>query len=89
MMRRAPHLVLDGLALWQVRATTVSQQDVVPDGGTTGLRLEGELSPVHYAGSPDPERTGSGAEPTTWPTSRPPAQIGRILAHQPQANPNH
>ena len=51
-------LLLDGLALWQVRATTVSQQDAVPDGTTAAMRLEGEISPVHYDGSPDPERTG-------------------------------
>ncbi|HEX2658667.1 MAG TPA: DUF3108 domain-containing protein [Polyangia bacterium] len=50
--------VLDGLALWQVRATTVSQSDAVPDGTTVAMRLEGEINPVHYDGSPDPGRTG-------------------------------
>ena len=50
--------VLDGLALWRVQATTVSQNDAVPDGAVGGIRLEGEIAPVHYDGSPDPERTG-------------------------------
>jgi hypothetical protein len=60
--------VLDGLALWQVQATTVSLTDVVPEGTEAAIRIEGAISPVHYDGTADPERTGRRF--TLWLDSR-------------------
>ncbi len=48
--------ILDGLALWRVRATTVSLHDAVPESDRFGVRLEAEATPVHYDGSVDGDR---------------------------------
>ena len=50
--------VIDGLAMWRVRATTISAADPVPEAapGVTALRLEGEVAPFFYDGRPDPDR---------------------------------
>ena len=48
--------ILDGLALWRVRATTVSLHDAVPESDRSGVRLEAEATPVHYNGSVDGDR---------------------------------
>ena len=50
--------VVDGLAMWRVRVTTVSVADPVPESapGTTALRLQGEVTPFYYDGRPDPDR---------------------------------
>jgi hypothetical protein len=48
--------ILDGMALWRVRATTVSLHDAVPDSDRFGVRLEAEATPVHYNGTPDGDR---------------------------------
>jgi Protein of unknown function (DUF3108) len=50
--------VLDGLALWEVRATTVSADDPVPDRqGARALRVEGHLTPIYYDGGEDGARS--------------------------------
>lgn len=51
--------VIDGLALWRVRITTVAPADPVPDAAPSlkALRLEGEVEPFFYDGRPDPDRT--------------------------------
>src|SRR5207247_1051505 len=44
-------LVLDGLALWQVTASTVALADPVPEGqGARALKVEGKLLPIGYQG---------------------------------------
>jgi hypothetical protein len=50
--------VVDGLAMWRVRVTTVAVADPVPETapGTVALRLEGEVAPFFYDGRPDPDR---------------------------------
>jgi len=50
-------LVLDGLALWLVKAATVSTDDTVPDTAVHALRVEGELTPIDYNGAVDGGRT--------------------------------
>jgi hypothetical protein len=50
-------LVLDGLALWMVKATTVAIDDPVPDTAVHALRVEGELTPIDYNGAVDAGRT--------------------------------
>ena len=49
--------VLDGLALWRVRTTTVSLDDPVPETGAAAIRVQGDWSPIFYGGETDPERT--------------------------------
>lgn len=50
--------VLDGLALWEVRVTTVSVDDPVPDReGARALRVEGRLTPIYYDGGEDARRS--------------------------------
>lgn len=51
--------VVDGLAMYRVRVTTVAAADPVPEAapGVTALRLEGEVTPYFYDGRPDPDRT--------------------------------
>ena len=49
--------MLDGLALWLVKATTVATDDPVPDTAVHALRVEGELTPIDYNGAVDPGRT--------------------------------
>lgn len=50
--------VLDGLALWEVRATTVSVDDPVPErDGIRALRVEGQLTPIYYDGGEDQRRS--------------------------------
>ena len=49
-------LVLDGLALWRVQATTVALADPVPDTALRALRVEGALAPIDYGGGDDPRR---------------------------------
>ena len=50
--------VLDGLALWEVRATTVSADDPVPEReGIRALRVEGQLTPIYYDGGADARRS--------------------------------
>jgi len=48
--------ILDGLALWRVRATTVSLHDAVPETDRFGVLLEAEATPVHYNGTADGDR---------------------------------
>jgi len=50
--------VIDGLAMWRVRVTTVATADPVPETtpGATALRLEGVVTPFFYDGRPDPDR---------------------------------
>jgi len=48
--------ILDGLALWRVRATTVSLHDAVPESDRFGVLLEAEATPVHYNGTVDADR---------------------------------
>lgn len=50
--------VIDGLAMWRVRVTTVASAAPVPEAapGTTALRLDGEVAPFFYDGRPDPDR---------------------------------
>lgn len=48
--------ILDGLALWRVRATTVAMHDVVPESNRFGIRVEAEATPVHYNGTADGDR---------------------------------
>jgi len=50
--------VVDGLAMWRVRVTTVAAADPVPDAppGVSALRLQGEVAPYYYDGRPDPDR---------------------------------
>jgi hypothetical protein len=50
-------LVLDGLALWLVKARTVATDDPVPDTEVHALRVEGELTPIDYNGAVDSGRT--------------------------------
>ena len=51
--------VVDGLAMYRVRVTTVAAADPVPDAadGVRALRLEGQIMPFYYDGRPDPDRT--------------------------------
>jgi hypothetical protein len=50
--------VLDGLALWEVRASTVSAEDPVPErDGIRALRIEGHLTPIYYDGGQDQRRS--------------------------------
>ncbi len=48
--------ILDGLALWRVRATTAAMHDAVPDSNRFGIRIEAEATPVHYNGTADGDR---------------------------------
>jgi len=48
--------ILDGMALWRVRATTVSLHDAVPESDRFGILVEAEATPVHYNGSADADR---------------------------------
>jgi len=51
--------VVDGLAMYRVRVTTVATADPVPEAaaGVKALRLEGQVAPYFYDGRPDPDRT--------------------------------
>lgn len=63
-------LVLDGLALWQVTASTVALADPVPEGqGARALKVEGKLLPIDYNGAIDPKRTERRF--TMWLDARP------------------
>jgi len=62
-------LVLDGLALWLVKATMVSADDLVPDTAVHALRVEGELNPIDYNGAVDGGRTARRF--TIWLDRRP------------------
>jgi hypothetical protein len=48
--------ILDGMALWRVRATTVSVHDAVPESDRFGVLMEAEATPVHYNGTADADR---------------------------------
>lgn len=62
-------LVLDGLALWLVKATTVSADATVPDTAVHALRVEGDLTPIDYNGAIDGGRTARRF--TIWLDRRP------------------
>jgi hypothetical protein len=49
--------VVDGLSLWRVRTTTVALAAAVPELDTTGIRVEGEVTPIFYDGLPDAGRS--------------------------------
>jgi hypothetical protein len=48
--------ILDGMALWRVRATTASLHEAVPESDRFGVLLEAEATPIHYDGAVDGDR---------------------------------